>query len=237
MGGTLFEGRDDDAYLAAVRGPGGEPPPERPVQAGRLGSVVRSVLAMSVVLAVTVGLAEWWSPGAVSSLRLPWSSSTPDFGGRASIAPLEVGNGQTAQEYLVAHGAPETLTVAWTEDPALNCGMEVEDGAEAGFVAYAAGCYQVGAHPDTVFVYWDAFSDVADRELLLLHEYAHYRQWEDESFAMSTLYRSGDATAEAAVEPDADCRAVALRGEGSPRFTCEVPEWSEGWLAQQAAGG
>lgn len=132
--------------------------------------------------------------------------------------------------YLSSHGAAADVEVVWTDDPALNCGMTSPNGS-------AGGCYRAGEYDRTLFVFWTPDFPAADRELLLLHEYAHLVQHHetDAELARTVERAEPDSPFGQAIEEDATCRALAMhpRVERS-MFQCTVVGWDADWLSRQA---
>lgn len=145
-------------------------------------------------------------------------------------------------DWVVAlNPANEGISVVFTDDPTLNCGMahvEEHDAYEGGY----AGCFQP-AHPTVLFVWWDDDAVPAAKQILLAHELSHMIQWWHEFDLLQSAYDAGlgeDEEWEHALETDATCRVLSWGGysEAAADRTsspCDTDDWSPTWLADRAA--
>lgn len=219
MGGTLF---DDLA-----RRPGWPAAPRT-----RRRNVIQLVLAFSLASLVIVA-ALWYDGADFGPASAPAAISPQAWYQDGRSSPLaeglepsdpELGDGTTALELLRSRGAPADLRVVFTNDTTVNCGLAL---AERPSLALAAGCYSL-EHSRTLFVYWLQEAGPEARRHVLLHEYGHFMQYDDAWDVMMV----DNLTRDAAVERDADCRAIAMV-DGETDETCDIADWHWDWLAEQ----
>ncbi|MBD7979933.1 hypothetical protein [Oerskovia merdavium] len=186
-------------------------------------------------LSADAGMEERWKQGDYA-LPVPDSLLTAAPG--TAFAP---GQPDPTRWLVDLNPANEGLRVVFTDDGAYNCGMEwiVErDMRETG----VAGCYDPD-YPTTLFMYWGPEASAAAKEFVLAHELSHLMQWWHRFDVVQSAGEAGlrdDEDWKDVVESDATCRVLSWGGYSqevadSSSSPCTAPDWSEDWLAEQAA--
>ncbi|KRC37752.1 hypothetical protein [Oerskovia sp. Root22] len=181
------------------------------------------------------GMEERWKQGEYA-LPVPDDLLTASPG-----TPFAPGQPDPTRWLVDLNAANEGLRVVFTDDSTYNCGMDwiVErDMRESG----VAGCYDPD-YPTTLFMYWGPEASAAAKEFVLAHELSHLMQWWHRFDVVQSAGDAGlrdDEDWKTVVESDATCRVLSWGGYSqevadSSSSPCTAPDWSEDWLAEQAA--